>query len=126
MNPEQIPPTPLPNGPLPRLGDSPTPTLTPPRPAQSSEKKASMGFHMLAMLAYLLVAGVFIFVGLDEASIFVFWVGAGIHTLVLFVSAIANALRRRWRDAGTYALCLIAVPLLSCGYCLGGLGILDL
>lgn len=84
------------------------------------------------MVAYLLFAGLpigilaFVTPGahaLTDISIYIFWGGVGIHSAALFIALIASLFQRRWRNAGIYGLCLLVVPLLSCGYCLGAMSL---
>jgi hypothetical protein len=141
MNPEQIP---APQAPSPNLPPSfgpaadPSPTHTPTASQKPDVFPASLGRQMLYMASYLLLAGLLALAGwaadlsglpqlsvLFQVSILVFWAGVAIHAAALFIATVASLFRKRWRAAAGFSLCLLAVPLLSCGYCLVGMSYLS-
>jgi hypothetical protein len=137
MNPDQLPPPAMPtNTPLPSFG--PAKSADPVHQTSVNGNRSgafppSVGRQLCYMAAYLLLAGILMLANnmtpglyeLGTLAVAVFWGAAAIHSVALFVALLASLFKKRWQDAGTYGFCLLAVPLLSCGYCLVGMNWVD-
>jgi hypothetical protein len=97
----------------------PAPQLTPAQrpPRKTVNFPASFGWQMRALLAYTAAAALLsLLIGAN--AFLVFAVVAASHFLLLFGSTLDSLLAKRWKSAAVYALVLLAVPLVTCGFCL--------
>jgi hypothetical protein len=121
MNPEQPSPAPLPNGPLPRLGDSPTPKPT--ETATSPKSGGEIGKHLKAAFIYLGV----IFIICASAAItgevavvaafYAYWGALGIHALTAIYLAGKSALSGDWAALGRHVVAVLLVAAIAAGAC---------